>query len=74
MSLYGWLTLFFGLLITLAIVAVTLWITFRYPGEEPDFSEARTYLEEKAAMEHGAKVVPTIPGPRREAATHARAA
>lgn len=70
MALYAWLTLFFGLVAVLGVVGTTLWIAFAYPDEQPDYSEARRYLAEKTAMEHGADVVPAIPVPHREPITH----
>ena len=38
-------------LIFLGIVGVPLWMTFKHPQRQPDYSEARAYYRAKAAAE-----------------------
>lgn len=47
--------LFFG-----AWYGIPMWMTFRRPERRPDFSEARAYLQAKAALAEGESVL-TIP-------------
>ncbi|HEY5355997.1 MAG TPA: hypothetical protein VIK57_26450 [Streptosporangiaceae bacterium] len=47
-------------LIVAAMIAVPLWITFRHPHGQPDYSEARAYFRAKTAAEaHTSDFVPT---------------
>jgi hypothetical protein len=47
--------LFFG-----AWYAIPMWMTFKRPERDPDFSEARAYLRAKAALARGESVI-TVP-------------
>jgi hypothetical protein len=47
-------------LIVAAMVGIPLWITFRHPQTQPDYSEARAHYRAKAAAEaHTSDFVPT---------------
>jgi len=46
---------FFG-----AWYGIPMWMTFKRPEREPDFSEARAYLQAKAALARGESVI-TVP-------------
>lgn len=47
-------------LIVLAIVGVPLWLTFKRPHGQPDYSEARAYFGAKAAVQpHTSDFVPS---------------
>ena len=47
-------------LIVAAMVGVPLWITFKHPHGQPDYSEARAHFQAKAAAEaHTSDFVPT---------------
>ena len=60
-----WLNWVIGALIAFGVPGVLLWMTFRYPETAPDFSEARAYLEAKAAAERAALAAAGgVPAPR----------
>ena len=47
-------------LIVAAMIGIPLWITFRHPHTQPDYSEARAHYRAKAAAEaHTSDFVPT---------------
>ena len=47
-------------LIVAAMIGIPLWITFRHPQTQPDYSEARAHYRAKAAAEaHTSDFVPT---------------
>ena len=47
-------------LIVAAMVGIPLWITFKHPHRQPDYSEARAHFRAKAAAEaHTSDFVPT---------------
>lgn len=47
-------------LIVAAMIAVPLWITFKHPHGQPDYTEARAHFRAKAAAEaHTSDFVPT---------------
>jgi hypothetical protein len=51
-------SLFFG-----AWYGIPMWMSFRRPDREPDFSEARAYYQAKAALARGESVI-TAPAAR----------
>ena len=47
-------------LIVAAMIGIPLWITFRHPHTQPDYSQARAHFRAKAAAEaHTSDFVPT---------------
>ena len=47
-------------LIVAATIGIPLWITFRHPHAQPDYSEARAHFRAKGAVEaHTSDFVPT---------------
>ena len=47
-------------LIVAAMIGIPLWMTFRHPHTQPDYSEARAHFRAKAAAEaHTSDFVPT---------------
>jgi hypothetical protein len=51
-----WLNVPLAVLVILAIVGIPLWMTFRRPDQHPDYAEARTHFETKAARARGQAV------------------
>ena len=51
-----WLNIPLAVLVILAIVGIPLWMTFRWPERHPDYAEARTHFQTKAARASGQAV------------------
>ena len=51
-----WLNIPLAVLVILAIVGIPLWMTFRRPDWHPDYAEARTHFQTKAARASGQAV------------------
>jgi hypothetical protein len=57
-------------LFILAWVGIPMWMTFRRPEQQPDYSEARDYFRAKAALERGEAVVAAPPASLTTARRH----